>query len=354
MPDGRIYGFPRMYFTRPVTGALMLNKDWFDTLDRAVPSNPSELLGVLSAFVAQGRPGYVGTFEALRTAFMGAYGIGNRGPANGYFDVHPQNGELRFWAADTAYRDLLALLADYYRAGVLDPGLFTLTEQQRLHRVDAAQAGLTAAPLTARSADRYMGLSVLTGPGGHQLWAGTVPQVEDSAAFIITGACRDVPLAMAWADGWLDNGRNAESLFWGVEGLHHRRDEENGPRRFLDDWGDSHSPYASGMFLGLIMDPDTAPTRSDAQAASVLRRSLPPVIWPRFPLTAAEQAVSDSAGARISEHVESFTRDVVTGAVTLNTAAWNEYRAGLDALDLEALTEVYALALGRYFAEGGR
>jgi ABC-type glycerol-3-phosphate transport system substrate-binding protein len=316
-PDGRIYGFPRMHHARHPAGALMLRRDWLDALNRNVPTTPADLLATMAAFQTAGYGGFGGSVGDLRAALMGAYGLGNRGQGGApYFDADPGTGEPRFWPGTTAYRDLLTLLADFYRNGIFG---------------GESQPGLAVAPLTDETAPYYVGLGALAGPGGALLWANVVPQVEQAAAFIITRACRDVPMAVAWADGWLDNGRNANALY--------------------EDGG---SPYASGLFLGLIMRPAVPAARSDAQAEAALRRQMPPVTWPRFPLTAGEQAVADGEGARIAAHVESFTHSVVTGEVALNAAAWNAYRAELAELGLAALTEAYTAAFARYRENGGR
>ena len=103
----------------------------------------------------------------------GTFGLNNHGTANLYLDLDPNTNELRFNPITENYKELFIYLNKLYSEGLIDPEIFTVTQQEVYAKAKAGEGhyGLihSVDPQILWNLDNYVGTPVSEGPGGNFL-----------------------------------------------------------------------------------------------------------------------------------------------------------------------------------------
>lgn len=379
LSDGHIYGFPLVYVDKLVGTSMLLRESWMTESGLALPKTPYDVLDIMKAMKAkdpkrlvysdyEDQTAYAGLIQTLN----GAWGLGNRGGGNGYFDANPDDTtKVRFWATSDRFKEVLALIRDMYNAGCIDPDSLTQNEVAwgaKSAQKDPAVIGVvTNDTLSAYNAENdYVGTGILTGPYGDNLWASVRLRVSRNANYVVTKACKNVPLAVEFADYWMDNADHTVMFFNGEEGNHWNWNDAhtlripadwqtNDPEgRSLDQMRSTWTSQPGGSYFGVIQPLLSLDTSHNGQVAdSLVKPYLPSIVWPTFSLTLDELKVSSSTGVDILTHYEESVTSFITGKLSLETD-WDKYVKTFDDMGLKDLVKVYQDAYDRYLAAGGK
>jgi putative aldouronate transport system substrate-binding protein len=123
--SGNYYNFPFMRGDERLClwQGIQIRKDWLDELNLAVPQTYDEWRTVLTAFKEKkGSPAPL-TIPWSNTSFAYGYGI-DRGFHGG------ADGKVKYGGIDPAFREYLVMMAQWYREGLLEPDIATVTGQQ--------------------------------------------------------------------------------------------------------------------------------------------------------------------------------------------------------------------------------
>jgi putative aldouronate transport system substrate-binding protein len=135
--EGEIYALPKFQGKWPdCNGVMFINQTWLDNLGLEVPTTLTELKDVLIAFRDNDANGNGDTTDEIPMDFNGWFGgaysltnlIGSWGiqlvnwGTDGYF---AEDGEVKNYAVDERYKDMIKYLADLYSEGLINPNAIT-------------------------------------------------------------------------------------------------------------------------------------------------------------------------------------------------------------------------------------
>ncbi len=147
--DGKHYVFPEFAMegalNGPAINGLGLRTDWLENLGLEVPTTLDELHEVLRAFTfddpdgngkndTYGIGGYANNYFS---SIFGAYGIYMNG-LNSWTEV---DGKLVHSTVLPEVKEVLALLAQWYEEGLIDPDKFIIEKNQAIDKLAAGQIG---------------------------------------------------------------------------------------------------------------------------------------------------------------------------------------------------------------------
>lgn len=375
--DGHIYGWPVINIQKAAANPMFLRESWMNELGLAMPETPNDILNIMLA-MKQAYPDalvytdYEGmrAYAGLRITLMGAWGLGNRGQANENWDADPADPtKVRFIPTDDRFKELLALMHEMYAAGCIDPDALTqeeVTWGAKCAEDNPATIGVVTNDVLEEYNlhDFFIGTGPLTGPYGDEIWSSVNNQVARPWNYIITKACKNVPLAVEFADYWMCD--EASVLFFrGAEHVHWEWDE-TGTRHVAMDWikndpdGRSEDQMRStwtsqpgGSYFGYSIPEPPDMTNKNTLAILALDDYLPEIVWPTFSLSLEETNVTSAEGEDIATHYRESVTQFVNGKLDLSKD-WDSYVKKFDAMGLEKLRNVYQSAYDRYLAAGGK
>lgn len=135
--EGEIYGLPKFQGKWPdCNGVLFINQVWLDNLGLEVPTTLNELKEVLIAFRDNDANGNGDTTDEVpmdfNAWFGGAYSLTNligswgiqlvNWGTDAYF---AEDGEVKCYAVDERYKDMITYLADLYSEGLINENAIT-------------------------------------------------------------------------------------------------------------------------------------------------------------------------------------------------------------------------------------
>lgn len=183
--DGRIFGAPGVNTGIMVNSSahLFINKQWLDALGLEEPTSWSEFKAVLEAFKT-GDPNGNGQADEIPFDFLapsadgwgmfnpnvllGSYGI--TVPAGGGNGMYAENGVVKNYLTEPAYKDFTAYMNELWDAGVIASDVFTHDFSQYISRLkgegDTALVGATiwwtpSDAFGSQIADQYVTLPTL-------------------------------------------------------------------------------------------------------------------------------------------------------------------------------------------------
>jgi len=167
--EGQIYGLPKFQGKWPDTNTVMfVNKVWLDNVGKEVPTTLTELKDVLMAFKEQDANGNGDPNDEIPMDFNGwfggAYGlhnlIGSWGiqQTNWGFDSYfAENSEVKAFAVDERYKEMMIYLADLYANGLINENAITndYSMFQSLSRGDANKNALVGVVMGWEETDKF-------------------------------------------------------------------------------------------------------------------------------------------------------------------------------------------------------
>lgn len=148
--DNRIYGIPFWWGPRYNTDMMwFVRQDWLEKVNLTVPADPTldDMERIMRAFVdaglAQTGISFIGGFLSYVYAIDPIFGA--FGTMKGYWLKAP-DGSLEYGSIRPGMKDALALLARWYKDGLIDPDFFSKDEGKAGDMFAGEQIGMVFAP----------------------------------------------------------------------------------------------------------------------------------------------------------------------------------------------------------------
>ena len=209
MPDGNIYGLPMLFdpeFKSVFYATPWVKEEWLDKLGISEPHTLDDFYNMLKAFkeedpngngqkdeYAWGGVGTAGLVNYLR----GTFGLNYNGTSNINVDRDPKSGMIRFIPSDPRYKELLQYVNKLYKDGLLEQDIMSVKSTE----VDAkGMEGLLGVvnsvdPVAIYNQKGYVGLPVLKGPYGDQMYSAIGSPLGNIGMFVLTDKAKN-PEAM--------------------------------------------------------------------------------------------------------------------------------------------------------------
>jgi putative aldouronate transport system substrate-binding protein len=140
--DGRLYGMPNVAIEADAPSLLWVRKDWLDRLGLAPPRTLAEIGNVARAFVERdpdnnGKRDTVGLAGARAVVYGQKPNVGGFDSVFSAFGAFPKNwvrdagGHVMYGSIAPENKEALALLANWYKQGWLDPQFVLNQETER-------------------------------------------------------------------------------------------------------------------------------------------------------------------------------------------------------------------------------
>ena len=228
---GTYYGFPSVNVDQyRCFGGLLLRKDWLDDLGLNVPETLDEWETVLRAFKEQkgatapftGNNDIFATSRTNVNVFNTAFGIGK----GFYLDGQT----VKYAVVQPEYKSFMDRMSKWYAEGLIDRNYDTNTTQlidsKMINGESGARVGFVGSTIgtylnvAANSDENYDLVAapyVVMNKGDIPKFAEVQPEIS-SPMIAITTACKNVEMAVEWAD-YLYSEKGAMLKNFGVEGL---------------------------------------------------------------------------------------------------------------------------------------
>lgn len=155
--DGRIYGVPSVSGT-PSNHVIAIRQDWLTKLGLEVPVTLDDFVNVMRAFTTQDPDGD----GQNNTYGLGGSGVNTLSPLFGAFGSSPvqasflnEDGTITTNAISPAYKEALKYIRDVYAEGLIDPEVFTCSNDQMLNKWCRAEMGIMSAAWS-RAGNAYL------------------------------------------------------------------------------------------------------------------------------------------------------------------------------------------------------
>jgi len=149
--EGSYYVFP---FVRGedillTTSGLMIRQDWLDDLGLPMPETIGDWHDTLTAFKTRKGAAAPLSFEFGNTSYQRYSSLQFPFKAERDFYIG-DDGRVHFGANEDGFRDYLETMAAWYREGLLDPDILTVSFQQVSAKVTGGQTGATVGAVGSR------------------------------------------------------------------------------------------------------------------------------------------------------------------------------------------------------------
>lgn len=350
-PDGHIYALPALITLNAArTDKIWINKTWLDNLGLKEPTNPDELIEVLTAFRDNDPNGNGEQDEVpmtfrnwgqLMNSMAGSWGLVNQ---MGY-QLNIKDDQVNIWMTDDRLKEYLQFLNKLYTEGLMDRGIFTQEESIFVGNMTAGKVGIFWNQTTDAFNDvkeHYIGMSPIVGPHGDQLHPSS-PIARDFGTFAITSANEYPQETMRWIDHFFSE---EGSIFfrYGVEGETFEYDEEGNPQYLGSVSGEKigqFTPWPGGGSPQLVTEKNASainpPEAQEAQGK--LDPYLPEAVYgaPIFDEDTTKEV--EQLRQDIDMYYQESTAKFITG--DLSFEKWEEYVATLENMGLDRLEEIY-------------
>lgn len=244
LEDGRIASLPLINRSERQV-IVWINRAWLEALGLTMPQTVDELTQALCAMVGADLNGN-GKQDEIAADVMGVFEMRWLLPyfgivADDYNLARGEDGSIVFAPELPAYRDFIALLADWVDQGILTADAFTgthstaaLTSSSSSDEVTRSGLIISPAPYTIAPIDSTLDYEALLmpGPDGSIRWRDFLGQVW-TGCFAVTSECKDPGEALRWLDA-LYTQEGAKLAYAGVENEDYEIDEA-GHWAFLSD-----------------------------------------------------------------------------------------------------------------------
>lgn len=375
MPDGNIYGLPTLYdpeFKSVLYGTPWVKSEWLTKLGLKEPQTLDEFYNMLKAFkendpngngqkdeIAWGAVGAAGLVNYLR----GSFGLNNHGTSNIYVDTDPQSGKVRFIPTDPRYKELLQYVNKLYKDGLLEQDIMSVKSTE----VDAkGMEGLIGVvdnvdPVAIYNQKGYVGLPVLKGPHGDQMFSATGSPLGNIGMFVLTDKAKNPEALMRWMDyfygdegikmffmGWKDE-TYKENADGSVDYVDDIKNNPNGLN--LDQAVGQYLIWPGGYYPGFVTQKYFKGAEGLPTSVDNAKKAEPHVvpqdqIWPPFNFTAEEQADLTGIQTDITTYVDEMRDKFISGNASFDE--WDAYVSTLQKMGLDRYIAIYQSAADRY------
>lgn len=375
MPDGNIYGLPTIYdpeFRSVLYGTPWVRSEWLSKLGLQEPQTLDEFYDMLKAFkekdpngngqkdeYAWGGVGTAGIVNYLR----GSFGLNYHGTSNINVDTDPASGKVRFIPTDPRYKELLQFVNKLYKDGLLEQDIMSVKSTE----VDAKGVeGLLGVvdnvdPVAIYNQEGYVGLPVLKGPHGDQMFSATGSPLGNIGMFVLTDKAKNPAALIRWMDyfysdegirmffmGWKDE-TYKEDAEGNVDYVDHIKNNSEGLN--LDQAVGQYLIWPGGYYPGFVTQKYFKGAEGLPTSVENAKKAEPYVIpqdkvWPPFNFTADEQSELTGIQTDIHTYVDEMRDKFIAGNESFDN--WDQYVANLQKMGSERYLAIYQSAADRY------
>lgn len=378
LEDGHIYTLPYIYDSPALTcgNRAFFPKDALDAVGMEVPTTLDGYFDLLTALKgldynengeADEFPVSVHNYNVMEWFLKGSFGLGTRGTRHEYVDVDPETNGLRFIYTADRYKALLEYYNKLYTNGLIDPEIFTYSEDgdfgQLIAKVNDKRAVsylfLNHTFAGAHAAEQAVGMyEPFEGPFGDKQFTyfGSVLNGAAGAGgtFAILKDNPSPEASIRWVDYWYSDEGILE-YFMGIEGVTY--EVVDGEYVYLDSilnpkdstfeqevskyvpWVTVSNPSVANdkFFKGGEM---IEPAKSSALA---LHEYAPETIWPVMRLSEELSVEMNALQNDIKTYRNENRVAFITGAKSFDE--WDSYVDGYSKLGLDRYMEIYQEAI---------
>lgn len=378
-PNGSVYSIPQVNSGAElrVSRKLFVNKHWLEKVNLPLPTTTDELYTLLKAFKEQDANGNGDPedeiplcsidYASIQEAFLGSFGLMNRGLHNQTVDFDEETGKVRLIKSSERYRAYLEYFAKLYSEKLMDNFIFTMTIEQWVTNALNDRIGVFSstnlASLPASKIDHWIAIEEpLTGPYGDKMWSAIRANFHSTGAAVIPATCKDPALVLRWLDYfWTDEGTlfyhmgiEGESFVVSEDGTYDYSDkvyrEMNENNISFDDAVSLYSPYPGGSNPTV----ETAPYFNGGEMAEIpanAARKLfpygPSEYWPSFTFTPEESERLAKLESDIFKYTQYTRVGFISGLMPFHQ--WEHYTTELKKLGEDELVAIYQAAVDRYY-----
>lgn len=214
--------------------------DWLEACGLGLPATIEDWTAMLTAFKEKYGAVYT-TYKDPGDIFLGAYQVPKFDQNNGFFQ---KDGKVQYVAEQDGYKDYLAQMNAWYKAGLIDPDYVSNDETVVVNKAANGESG-------AINAYQVSGAHILTAQatygkdgtwvpvGSPRLEGGNRSYVEmgidvTASANAITTQCQNVEVAVRFLD-WIYSKDGINTFNFGIEGTSFVYDE-NGDPQYTDEF----------------------------------------------------------------------------------------------------------------------
>ena len=380
-PDGHIYSLPRLYpedtFSPLYISPLWYNGEWLEKLGvTELPKNTDELYKLLKRFKEEdpngnGKQDEIPLSDGNKLAIIRAWLL----PAFGMksLGIEEVNGKVRYAAASANYKEYLTYMNKLYSEGLLDPEVFSQSEEKYQGNTQTDKVGLFGAyasyMATGKMPEESLSdpmFSPVTSSIQNTPLAPGHPRVT-TGTFAITNKCKSPEAAMRWADYlYTEEGQDLmtkgpEGAFWKYEtndsgekvqvytGENKQKMEEDRGKIAMD-YGlvvpGLEDDYAQSV-LANVNDPDPS-VWTEFRMKEINEKIMPNTEVP-FPIVYMTKDEADQIAINATDirtYVEQMEAKFITGVESL--AKWDEYVSTLKSMGLNDFVSTYQKAYDRW------
>lgn len=375
MPDGNIYGLPTIYdpeFKSVFYGTPWVKSEWLTKLGISEPQTLDDFYNMLKAFkekdpngngqkdeYAWGAAGTAGIVNYLR----GSFGLNYHGTSNVNVDTDPASGKVRFIPSDPRYKELLQYVNKLYKDGLLEQDIMSVKSTE----IDAKGVeGLLGVidsvdPIAIYNQKGYVGLPVLKGPHGDQMYSALGSPLGNIGMFVLTDKAKNPEVMIRWMDyfysdegirmffmGWKDD-TYKEDADGNVDYVDNIKNNPDGLS--LDQAVGQSLIWPGGYYPGFVMQKYFKGAEGLPTSVENAKKAEPFVlpqdkVWPPFNFTADEQSELTSVQTDIHTYVDEMRDKFISGNESFDN--WDQYVATLQKMGLERYLAIYQSAAERY------
>lgn len=354
--DGNIYSLPEVKVKTPAIPAYYFNNKWLENLGLEEPTNPEELYTVLKAFKEQdangnGDPGDEIPLltSAAPTDFkllLPYFGV----PFNVATKCAVVDGELQYMPVTDTFKELLAFSRRLYEEGLMDKNCFIQTlDQQRAIGMseDVVGSFFDYGPFLTVGKERDDDYRILT-----PFEKGSFPTALgiDNGALVITDACANPEVVIAWADQFYSEEGGILALM-GVEGESYEMNEDGTWDWIIGDYenvadlrahvsmqGSGLIPYQMPrLWIEGMTDPDEKYLHEERNRVIGEAGADIPVLK----VAKEDTQTLASIKADIDVYIDQYAAKVITGEEDLE-GTWETYLGTLEQMGVSEMKRIYA------------
>ncbi|MHA6481220.1 extracellular solute-binding protein [Paenibacillus sp. strain BS8-2] len=374
MPDGSIYSFPWIFdpaFTSLTMGPrIWINKDWLDKLGQSEPTTLDDyykfLKGVKETDLnGNGKndeiPFSTAGLHTLIGQMKGAFGFANRGNAHAMVDIEPGTDNLRFFADDPKYKEMLEYLNKLYAEGLVDRDIISQKVPDMYAKGNQNLLGsmLTSNPRITMKLENFIGLGALKGPHGDQIYSSVNPSVPIVGSYVITDKAENVEALVRWIDYFYSE-EGSRMLMIGFKDVTYK-ELPDGKFELLDiitknpdglsqDQALSkYVTYPGGGSPTIVFQNNYAGSEAQPDSLGTAEKVKPYIIqevWPTFNFTADENDQMTKIRTDLYTYVNEHEAKFILG--DLPFSEWDKFVAGLKDVKLDEFMKLYQAAYDRY------
>lgn len=364
--DGKYYGIPYLHAAIMESGLMLIREDWLDNVGLEIPTTLDELYEVLYAFTyddpdQNGQDDTYGINGNGRYHFNYVYGAYGIMPAT----YDEEDGVVSYTGTSEAYKEVLKLLSDWYKEGLIDPETFTDDRTKQREKWAAGKFGVlpdnafwadsargnvgVVGMVTEQNPDaRVVGFAAVAGPDG---LAGSQLDYTNSMGqgVIVFGADTSdekVERIMLIKETFASDYEFYKSCQYGIEGKNYEL-YDGGRIRVLDNSDVKDVGY--GQIYSIqpqSFEEYTNASTAEDEEFHHISLTQPYIFVNRSFYIAEENVAATEMGADVRSIFDEYNAQAIMGLVDID-ATWDNYVDRLNAAGLSKIIQEYEALLAK-------